>query len=79
MYFSSLCSVADKKAAKSAGSPKTTRLFRSELGRLTPQLRMHGLSITTSRTRDTRMIRVVTTAFLEYAAEIGVDPNGEAA
>jgi hypothetical protein len=70
---------AGKKAAKSAGWPKTTRLFTSELRRLAPQLRMHGLSIISSRTRDTRQIRIVTAAFLEYAAEMGVDPNGEAA
>ena len=63
----------------SAGWPKTTRLFTSELRRLAPQLGMHGLSIISSRTRDTRQIRIVTAAFLEYAAEMGVDPNGEAA
>jgi hypothetical protein len=40
---------------------------------------MHGLSIISSKTRDTRAIRIVTAAFLEYAAEMGVDPNGEAA
>ena len=71
--------VAGEKAAKWAGWPKTTRLFTSVLRRIAPQLRLHGLSIISSRTRDTRLIRLVTAAFLEYAAEMGVDPNGETA
>jgi hypothetical protein len=70
---------ARTKFVTAAGWPKTTRLFTSELRRLARQLRMHGLSIISSRTRDTRLIRIETAAFLEYAAEMGVDPNGEAA
>jgi hypothetical protein len=70
---------AGKKAAKAAAWPKSTQRFTTELRRLAPQLRMHGLSVISSRTRDSRVIRLVTAAFLEYAAEMGVDPNGEAA
>jgi hypothetical protein len=79
MYCSSFCSVAGKNAPMSAGWPKTTRLFTSELRRLTRQLRTRGLSIISGRTWVTRLIRLVTAAFVEDAAEMRVDPNGEAA
>jgi hypothetical protein len=44
------------KASASARWPKRTGRFTSELRRIAPQLRMHGLHITLGRTRSARFI-----------------------
>jgi hypothetical protein len=77
--FQILTEKVGKKVATSAAWPKSTQQFTTELRRLAPQLRMHGLSIISSRTRLTRLIRVVTAAFLASAAEINGGSDDEAA
>jgi hypothetical protein len=77
--FQILTEKVGKKVATSAAWPKSTQQFTTELRRLAPQLRMHGLSIISSRTRLTRLIRVVTAAFLASAAENNGGSDDEAA
>ena len=48
--------IAGKKVAAATGWPKTTATFSSELRRLAPQLRMHGLSVSFERRNEGRMI-----------------------
>jgi hypothetical protein len=45
-----------KKVAKSAGWPKSTQQFTNELRRLAPQLRMRGVGVEFSRTREGRIV-----------------------
>jgi hypothetical protein len=47
-----------KKVAKSAAWPESTELFTNELRRLAPQLRMRGVSVEFSRTRDGQIVRI---------------------
>jgi hypothetical protein len=53
-----------KRVARSPAWPKSTERLTNELRRLAPQLRMRGLSVTFSRTRDSRRVRLVTAGFL---------------
>jgi hypothetical protein len=68
-----------RRRARYRGPFGRKRLRPCSVSVLTDPKGTHGLSIISSRTRDTRQIRIVTAAFLEYAAEMGVDPNGETA
>ena len=51
-----LTHLIDKRVAASAEWPKTSAKFGSELRRLAPQLRLHGLSISFDRRNDGRII-----------------------
>jgi hypothetical protein len=66
-----------KRIARSTAWPKSIPRFTNELRRLAPQLRMHGLSIGFSRTRESRLVTLVTAAFIECARGMGdgEDPN----
>jgi hypothetical protein len=54
--YAELSTAIGPKAAASARWPKRTERFTSELRRIAPQLRMHGLQITLGRTRSARFI-----------------------
>jgi hypothetical protein len=53
---SKLTALVGKKVAASANWPKTTEKFGSELRRLAPQLRLHGLNVSFERRNEGRMI-----------------------
>jgi hypothetical protein len=72
--FRILTEKVGKRVARSAGWPKTLRSFGNELRRLAPQLRMHGLSISFSKGRDSQLVTLVTVAFLAGVGAIG-DPG----
>ena len=57
---SELTRFAAKSVTGNPGWPKTNARFGSELRRLAPQLRTHGLSLTFSRTEGARLITVHT-------------------
>jgi hypothetical protein len=56
---------AGKRAARSAHWPKSPGWFTNELRRIAPQLRMHGVSATFERNRESRVIALRYTTPLE--------------
>jgi hypothetical protein len=68
--FRILTEKVGQRVARSAGWPKTLRRFGNELRRLAPQLRMHGLSVSFSKGRDSQLVTLVTTAFVTSVARI---------
>jgi hypothetical protein len=54
-----LTEAVGKKIAASSGWPKTASLFAREIHRVAPQLRTHGMSITVSRDKSRRYVRIV--------------------
>jgi hypothetical protein len=54
-----LTAVSGKKVASSARRPKSAGWFTNELRRLSPQLRLHGLTISFERDRERRLISLV--------------------
>jgi hypothetical protein len=67
-----------RKVARSAAWPKTTRSLMSELRRLAPQLRIHGLSIRFGRNREGVVITLVTAGFLACVGEFGQEGDSNA-
>ena len=57
-----------KALARNPGWPKTNAKFGSELRRLAPELRAHGLSLTFSRTRGARLVTVSSSGCAEHSA-----------
>jgi hypothetical protein len=62
--FDMLTTKVGRRVAGSAAWPKSTQRFTSELRRLSPQLRMHGLSMVFSRTYQGRRVALVTAGFI---------------
>ena len=60
---------ATRAVRASARWPKTPRAFTNELRRIAPQLRMHGVSITFSRTRESRLITINANASVDYSTD----------
>ena len=56
---------AGRRAARSARWPKTPGWLTNELRRIAPQLRMHGVSVTFERNRESRVIALSYTTPLE--------------
>jgi hypothetical protein len=67
-----------RKVARSAAWPKSTRSLMSELRRLAPQLRIHGLSIRFGRNREGVVMTVVTAGFLVCVGEFGQEGDSNA-
>ena len=74
--FRDLTRDVDRRTIASGQWPKSIRSFSDELRRLAPQLRMHGLSVTFSRTRDRRLI-TFQTIDCDAAAASHATLNGE--
>ena len=75
---SALTEKVGRKVARSAAWPKTTRSLMSELRRLAPQLRIHGLSIRFGRSREGVVISFVTAGFLACVGEFGQEGDSNA-
>ncbi len=58
---------ASRAVRASARWPKTPRALSNELRRIAPQLRMHGVSVTFSRTRESRLITINANASTDYS------------
>jgi hypothetical protein len=56
-----LSRLVGKKVASSARWPKSAGWFTTELRRIAPQLRMHGISITFERSSGKRLLTITTT------------------
>jgi hypothetical protein len=54
--FAALNQRADRKTVAAARWTKSLRAFSSEPRRIAPQLRMHGLAVHFSKTRESRII-----------------------
>jgi hypothetical protein len=60
-----------KKTARSAAWPKTTQRFTNELRRMAPQLRIYGVSVIFSRTREGRVVQIANVRFLGAMRSLG--------
>jgi hypothetical protein len=63
--YEALTEIVGKKVAASAGWPKSPRSFSNELRRITPQLRLNGLSIDFERSHNGRRIVMTNTNFAQ--------------
>jgi hypothetical protein len=77
--FDVLTAKVGRRVARSAAWPKSTQRFTSELRRLAPQLRMHGLSMVFSRTYQGRRVALVTAGFIAAVTGDGELGDPEAA
>jgi hypothetical protein len=77
--FEMLTTKVGRRVAGSAAWPKSTQRFMSELRRLSPQLRMHGLSTVFSRTYQGRRVALVTAGFIAEVTGDGDLGDAEAA
>jgi hypothetical protein len=62
--FERLSEYVGQKAARSAGWPKTTQKITNELRRMAPQLRIRGVSVIFSRTREGRVVQIASAPFV---------------
>ena len=68
--FELLTDQVGRGVARSSAWPKTTPLFMNAVRRLAPQLRMMGVFVVSTRTRERRRVQVTRVEHLGLAAEL---------